>query len=48
MQRANGLAAQSIAVEFAGDFDPVDFVQLLAQLPIPSGAVRIRVEVERV
>lgn len=45
MQQADRFAARSIAVEFAGTFDPHEFVKLLAQLPIPTGRMRIKVEV---
>lgn len=44
MPQADCFAARSIAVEFAGPFDPYEFVKLLAQLPFPAGRVRIRVE----
>mgnify|MGYP003291291130 CR=1 FL=1 len=45
VQQADRFAAKSIAVEFAGTFDPHEFVKLLAQLPIPDGRIRVKVEV---
>lgn len=45
VQQAEGLAAQSIAVEWVGEFDPAEFMRLLARLPVPAGTVRIRLEI---
>ena len=45
VQQAGGLAAQSIAVEWVGEFDPAEFMRLLARIPVPAGTVKIRLEI---
>lgn len=45
MQQDDSFSARRIYVEFAGTFDPNEFIKLMAQIHIPSGMVRIKVEV---
>lgn len=45
MPEADRFTARNISAEFVGTFDPHEFVKALAQLPIPGGKVRVRVEV---
>lgn len=45
MPEAVRFMARNISAEFVGTFDPHEFVKAIAQLPIPGGKVRVRVEV---
>lgn len=45
MPEADRFMARNISAEFVGTFDPHEFVKLLAQLPIPDGRIRVKVEV---